>query len=123
MRKRPRERRSVLAREPIALHGLGVPGIGGALRKGEFTMQRLLTYVLAMGCVGTSAMMVISRDTALQHKSAEIQPSNDAAFRDGLYLGKLAQAAKRPMRPPVGRWSTEKDRASFAAGFRQGFGQ
>jgi hypothetical protein len=83
-------------------------------------MQRLLTYVLAMGCVGTSAMMVVSRDTTLQKKTANVERNNDAAYRDGLYIGRLAQAAKRPMRPPVGRWSTEKDRASFAAGFRQG---
>lgn len=86
-------------------------------------MQKLLAYVLAMGCVGTSAAMLVSRDTTLQDKTAQIQFTNDAAYRDGLYLGHLAQAAKRPMRPPVGRWSTEKDRASFAAGFKQGIGQ
>lgn len=86
-------------------------------------MQRLLTYVLAMGCVGTSAAMLVSRDMTLQTKSANIQLTNDAAYRDGLYLGKLAQAANKTMRPPVGRWSTEKDRASFAAGFRQGLGE
>lgn len=86
-------------------------------------MQRLLAFALAMGCLGTSAMMVVSRDMSLQNKSAEIRLSNDAAYRDGLYLGQLAQAAKRPMRPPVGRWATEKDRASFTAGFRQGFGE
>lgn len=86
-------------------------------------MQKLLAYVLAMGCVGTSAMVVVSHDMTLQNKNAEIQLSNDAAYRDGLYLGKLAQADKRSARPPVGRWSTEKDRASFAAGFQQGLGE
>lgn len=86
-------------------------------------MQRLLTYVLAMGCVGTSAMFVVSHDMTLQNKTAEMQLNNDAAYRDGLYLGKLAQAANHPMRPPVGRWATEKDRASFAAGFQQGLGE
>ena len=83
-------------------------------------MQRLLAYVLAMGCVGASAMVVVSRDMTLQNKTAEIQLNNDAAYRDGLYLGKLAQAADHQMRPPVGRWATEKDRASFAAGFQHG---
>lgn len=86
-------------------------------------MQRLLAYVFAMGCVGTSAMVVVSHDMSLQNKSAEIQLNNDAAYRDGLYLGKLAQAAKRPIRPPVGRWSTEKDRALFVAGFQEGLGE
>ena len=86
-------------------------------------MQRFLAYVLAMGCVGTSAAMLVSHDTTLQNKAAAIELNNDAAFRDGLYLGKLAQAENRTMRPPVGRWSSEKDRASFAAGFRQGIGE
>ena len=86
-------------------------------------MQRFLAYVLAMGCVGTSAALLVSHDTTLQNQAAAIELNNDAAFRDGLYLGKLAQAENRTMRPPVGRWSTEKDRASFAAGFRQGIGE
>lgn len=87
-------------------------------------MQRLLAYVLAMGCVGTSAAMLVSHDTTLQDKAAaQVHVGTDAAYRDGLYLGRLALAAKRPMRAPVGRWSSEKDRASFAAGFKQGIGQ
>jgi len=86
-------------------------------------MQRFLTYVLAMGCVGTSAMLV-QRDTTIRQKqSVDERLTNDAAYRDGLYLGKLAHAAKRQARPPIGRWSTEKDRASFTAGYREGFGE
>jgi hypothetical protein len=86
-------------------------------------MQRLLTYVLAMGCVGTSAMLV-KRDVKIQQKpSADVRLTNDAAYRDGLYLGKLAHEAKRQVHPPIGRWSTEKDRASFTAGYREGFGE
>ena len=86
-------------------------------------MQRLLTYVLAMGCVGTSAMLVRRDVTSHQTQAADVQLANDVAFRDGLYLGRLAHTANRQTRPPIGRWSTEKDRASFAAGYRQGFGE
>jgi hypothetical protein len=86
-------------------------------------MQKLLTYVLAMGCMGTSAMLLHRDATLRQRQSVDRQLANDAAFRDGLYLGKLARAANRRVRPPIGRWSTEKDRASFAAGYRQGFGE
>lgn len=86
-------------------------------------MPRLLTYILAMGCVGTSALLVNRDMTTRQKQSADAQLMNDAAFRDGLYLGQLAHAANRHMRPPIARWSTEKDRASFAAGYRQGFGE
>lgn len=84
-------------------------------------MQRLLAYMLAMGCLGTSAMLVQRDVRPGQQQSADVQLVNDAAFRDGLYLGGLARAENRPMRPPIGRWSTEKDRNSFAAGYRQGF--
>ena len=86
-------------------------------------MQKLLAYVLAMGCVGTSAMLVQRDATMRQRESVDRQLANDAAFRDGVYLGKLARAANRRMRPPIARWSTEKDRAIFAAGYRQGFGE
>lgn len=86
-------------------------------------MQKLLAYVLAMGCVGTSAMLVQLDATLRQRVSVDRQLANDAAFRDGVYLGKLARAANRRTRPPIARWSTEKDRASFAAGYRQGFGE
>jgi hypothetical protein len=86
-------------------------------------MQRLLAYVLAMGCVGTSAMLVQRDVTTWQKPSANVLLTNDAAYRDGLYLGKLAHAAKRQAHPPIGRWPTEKDRASFAAGYQQGFGE
>jgi hypothetical protein len=74
-----------------------------------------------MGFVGTGAM-VVQRDVSVRTgQRADVQLTNDAAFRDGLYLGKLAHAANRQMHPPIGRWSTEKDRASFAAGYQQGF--
>jgi hypothetical protein len=83
-------------------------------------MQRLLTYVLATGLVGTSTAMLVQRDVKPQN--ANVQLATDAAYRDGLYLGKLARAAKREGRVPIGRWATEKDRASFVAGYREGLG-
>ena len=86
-------------------------------------MQRLLAYVLATTCVGTSAMLVQRDITMRQKQNVDVQLTNDAAFRDGLYLGRLAHAAQRRTPAPVGRWSTEKDRALFAAGYRQGFGE
>ena len=91
-------------------------------------MQRLFTFALAIGCVGTSAVL-IQRDRVQASTEARsvaalaATMANDAAFRDGLYLGQLARAAQTPAHPPVGRWSTEKDRASFVAGFRRAFDQ
>ena len=86
-------------------------------------MQRLLTYVLAMGFAGTSAVLVQRDVTMRQKQSVDVRLNNDAAYRDGIYLGRLAHAAKRQAHAPIGRWSTEKDRAAFAAGYRQGFNE
>jgi hypothetical protein len=85
-------------------------------------MKRLLVVGLAVGCMGTSGMVIQGIRASQQSPSIDVQASNDGAFRDGLYLGKLARAANMPMHPPVGRWSTDKDRASFVRGYRQGFG-
>lgn len=46
---------------------------------------------------------------------------NDAAYRDGLFLGKLDGQQGRKVRPSIGRWNTEKDRASFSAGYEKGY--
>jgi len=85
-------------------------------------MKIVLVYALVIGFVGTSAMLV-KRDMGTSSPSVDAQMAGDAAYRDGLYLGKLARTAKSPMHPPIGRWSTEKDRASFAAGYRQGYNE
>jgi len=84
--------------------------------------MRVFTFVLALGFVGTSAML-FQRDLDHQTVSVETQLAGDAAFRDGLYLGRMAHSAKSAMHPPVGRWSTDKDRASFVEGYRRGFTQ
>lgn len=86
-------------------------------------MKIILTYALAIGFAGTSAMLVQRDMVARRGQSIDAQMAADGAFRDGVYLGKLARSAKSPMHPPIGRWSTEKDRASFAAGYRQGYNE
>jgi len=86
-------------------------------------MKIILTWALAISFVGTSAMLVQRDRAARTGQAVDAQMAVDAAFRDGVYLGKLARAAKSPMHPPIGRWSTEKDRASFAAGYRQGYNE
>lgn len=86
-------------------------------------MQKLLAYVLAMGCLGTSAVLVRRDVPTRPRQGVDRQLASDGAFRDGVYLGELARRAHRQMRPPIGRWSTEKDRASFTAGYREGFGE
>jgi hypothetical protein len=45
----------------------------------------------------------------------------DGAFRDGLYLGRLAAESGAAPRVVAGRWATEADRASFTAGYHKGY--
>lgn len=49
--------------------------------------------------------------------------SLDGAFRDGLYLGKLDAVQNRQPHLSSGRWSSDRDRASFIAGYETGYGQ
>ena len=47
--------------------------------------------------------------------------TSDAAFRDGLYQAKLAVNRGDPAHVSIGRWRSEQDRVSFAAGYLQGY--
>jgi hypothetical protein len=87
-------------------------------------MSRLSTYALAVViCLGTTAMLAISNPNVKQGANAEIRFASDGAFRDGLYLGRLAAEAGRPLRPTIGRWSTDQDRSMFTVGYRRGYGE
>jgi len=49
--------------------------------------------------------------------------ASNAAFRDGLYQAKLALQRGSGAHIATGRWRSDQDRASFAAGYQQGFAQ
>jgi hypothetical protein len=49
--------------------------------------------------------------------------ATDAAYRDGLFLGRFDAEAGRSHRVCLGRWSTLPDRASFASGYEDGYMQ
>jgi len=80
----------------------------------------LFTVVIAL-CLGAAAMIQSRGSDALRSSTVDASPTTSGPFRDGLYLGKLA--AKHGGVPHIssGRWATETDRASFAAGFQQGY--
>ncbi len=87
-------------------------------------MGKLFTFTLAFAvCLGTTAMLA-SHDRAVRLSQKTSAPlASDAAFRDGLYVGKLAAEAGRPLHAPAGRWSKEADRASFVTGFQRGYNE
>jgi len=47
--------------------------------------------------------------------------ATNGAFRDGLFLGTLTAKRGDEYHAATGRWATEEDRASFTAGYRQGY--
>ena len=86
-------------------------------------MSKLSVYAVAIFVgLGTSALLAASSRIAQTRTSAEVRFAADGAYRDGLYLGKLAAESGQQARPAIGRWSTDHDRALFTAGFTAGYG-
>jgi hypothetical protein len=52
-------------------------------------------------------------------QSRSIDPLLTAAYRDGLYVGKLAAQRGEQRLAPVGRWAMQTDRDAFLAGYEQ----
>ena len=52
-------------------------------------------------------------------ESRSIDPLMTAAYRDGLYVGKLVAQRGEQRVAPVGRWATQTDRDAFLAGYEQ----
>jgi hypothetical protein len=55
------------------------------------------------------------------YQNAESKPELKltAAYRDGLYVAKLAQQRGEQRQPSIGRWATQANRDAFAAGYQQ----
>jgi hypothetical protein len=84
-------------------------------------MTRFFTYAAIVIGLGATATLAISTRAVQPNINAEAAFATDGPFRDGLFLGKLAAENGLVQRPPIGRWSTERDRAMFSAGYRRGF--
>jgi hypothetical protein len=85
-------------------------------------MGKLSTTALAIVvCLGSTAMLTNRNRTVASNASAEANWATDGAFRDGLYLGKLAAEHGQAPHPALGRWSTNRDRSQFADGYRRGY--
>jgi hypothetical protein len=77
-----------------------------------------------------ASMIALGRGTAMFHSSrysnlpsVNIRQNTGAAFRDGLFVGRIAAERGIPPHVLTGRWATEADRASFKAGYLQGYEQ
>jgi hypothetical protein len=81
-------------------------------------MSNFITWVLALAVsLGTTAALAVHYPGSQPGRASESQLALDGAYRDGLYVGKLAAESGRRSRAPIGRWSSERDRAAFLAGY------
>ena len=85
-------------------------------------MKRLSLFasLIALG-MGTASMRHGDRPGAYFSANDNVAQTTNGAFRDGLYLGRLA--AERGLAPRVarGRWATAEDQASFTTGYERGY--
>ena len=71
--------------------------------------------------------LLVMTASALTLRAGNMQPAaapelaNSAAYRDGLYLGKLAAEQGSDSRASTGRWIQAKDRVAFASGYEQAY--
>lgn len=91
----------------------------------------LFASTLAL-CAGTAAMLPSARPTASLVGGNSAGKSSfgggssrhySGAYRDGLYLGRFTAERGRPRQVVSGRWATADNRALFAAGYEQGYGE
>jgi len=87
-------------------------------------MSKLSASALAIAlALGTTATLANTKITINTNPGEQARLDSDGAFRDGLYLGKLAAESGQPLRLAVGRWSTEQDRSMFTSGYRRGYSE
>jgi hypothetical protein len=87
--------------------------------------MKILPLYAAVIALGLVPMSMLSGDHHHYNSTANssVAQITDGAFRDGLYLGRLA--AEGGSEPPVaiGRWATAEDRSSFTAGYHRGYSE
>jgi hypothetical protein len=85
-------------------------------------MKTVSLFVLALALgLGTASLRYTDRHNQLSTPGGIAIDTTDGAFRDGLYLGRLAAEAGAEPRVARSRWGTPQDRALFTAGFQQAY--
>jgi len=80
-------------------------------------MYRFIPLSLAICLALTGAIAIGTTD---RQRGTEVQMATDGAFRDGLFVGRWDAERGRSGPAPIGRWSRQQDRESFAAGYLRG---
>jgi hypothetical protein len=105
-------------------------------RKRQFTKAAILTATLGLltaftvritgslvSPVRAWARQSLARATSSQDPRGAAPQAATAAFRDGLYEGKIAGERGSEPRVSVGRWASQEDRAAYTAGYLHGYDQ
>ena len=82
-------------------------------------MRRISVLMLgiAIGAGGSTLMTSVRANV----QNTKVNQHANAAYRDGLFLGRLDANQGRAAHVCVGRWSATVDRNSFAAGYEAGY--
>jgi hypothetical protein len=82
----------------------------------------LLASLVAL-VMGTASMLRTDHHNHFPSRDENVSQTTDGAFRDGLYLGRLAAERGAEPRVAIGRWATLEDRTSFTTGYQRGYGE
>jgi hypothetical protein len=83
-------------------------------------MNKLSMFAIAL-VLGTSAGLALSHGPQPEPQAVVSDSASNAAYRDGLYQAKLAVQRGDAAHVSTGRWGSDADRTSFAAGYQQGY--
>jgi hypothetical protein len=82
-------------------------------------MKKWSLTAIALFVMAASALTL--RNGGMQSPATKPELATNAAYRDGLYLGRLATTQGSQPHVSSGRWSSKEDRASFVAGYQDSY--
>lgn len=85
-------------------------------------MKTLPLLLVTIVLTGVAAAVVFTKEVTALRVDTESLMVN-AAYRDGLYQGKLDAKGNQLPHLTSGRWSADADRGSYIAGYRSGYEQ
>ncbi len=83
--------------------------------------KRIVPIFIAAAITLIAATATVNAITTRAIKAENASQLRDAAFRDGLFQGKLAVQRGAARNPITSRWNVAADRDAFAVGYERGF--
>ena len=84
-------------------------------------MNKLSLTAIALFVMTASALTL--RNRGMQAPASKPELATNAAYRDGLYLGRLAAEQGSPAHFATGRWARTEDRGDFVAGYQESYNE